>query len=150
MMGDPFTLATGIAGLLSLSFEVIGSTRKYLHNFRRTNKDIEEFLSGLNALHDVLISLRKLLEIDRIWDNRFDRTSVLFLTYSGCEEKLREVRFKLRKKDERKFFKAALWPFEKEEHQRTVTMLHQWIQTFQFALTVDGWWDIQMLVQSND
>lgn len=139
-MVDPFSLATGIAGLISLCLEVTDITRQYVQGVRNAAKDVDEFLKELSALVDVLHQLLDFLKRVRVGGNRFDQTSVLLMTHSACEEKLKEIRLKiLRRRGDLKIIKALMWPFVKKEHRQTVVAIHQWIQTFQFALTIDGW-----------
>lgn len=140
-MGDPFTLVTGIAGLLSLGMEVTKITRQYVKGVRNASKDVEEFLDELAALIDVLGRLDDFLKDDKASRFIFDRSSVLFLTYSACEERLNTVRVQLlKRRNKYTLIKALMWPFVKQEHKETVLALHRWVQTFQLALTVDGWY----------
>ena len=139
-MGDPFTLVTGIASLISLGLEVTKITREYIHGVRNATKDVSELLRELAALVDVLNQLHEFLKDDRAGKQNFDHTSVLLLTHSACEHKLKAVRMKLLKRiKDPKFVKTLTWPFIKKEHQQTVVVVHQWVQIFQFALTIDGW-----------
>ena len=139
-MDDPFSLATGIAGLISLGLEVTKITRQYVQDVRNAAKDVDEFLTELSALVAVLRRLAGFLKDDRVAKLNFDQTSVLLLTHRSCEEKLKAVRLKLlkRSKDAR-IIKTLTWPFVRKEHRQTVAIIHQWAQTFQFALTIDGW-----------
>ena len=139
-MGDPFSLATGIAGLISLGLEVTKATRQYFQGVRNAAKDVDEFLKEVSALVDVLRQLVEFLKSDRIGKTNFDQVSVFILTNNACEEKLKAIRLRLRKRtNDLRLIKALTWPFVKKEHRQTVASLHQWVQTFQFALTIDGW-----------
>ena len=139
-MGDPFSLATGIAGLISLCLEVTKITRQYVQGVRNAAKDVDEFLKELSALADVLRHLVKFLRSDGAGKTNFDQTSVLLLTHRACEEKLKAIHLKLQKRsNDLKLIKTLMWPLVKKEHRQTVATIHQWVQTFQFALTIDGW-----------
>ena len=138
-MADPFTYASGIAGLISLGLEVTKITRSYIRSFRKAKKDAEEMLLELRALSDVLCRLAEFLKHSKSWESEFDRTSALFLSHIACGNKMRRMRAKLLRGRNSRFFKSTVWPFEKEDHQANITALHRWVQTFHFALTIDGW-----------
>ena len=139
-MVDPFSLATGIAGLISLGLEITKNTRQYFQGVRNAVKDVDELLKELSALVDVLRQLAEFLKSNRVGKNNFDQTSVLLLTHNACEEKLTAIRLKLLKRSsDLKVIKTLMWPFVKKEHRQTVATIHQWVQIFQFALTIDGW-----------
>lgn len=138
-MVDPFSLATGIAGLISLGLEVTEKTLQYVQGVRNAAKDVDEFLEELSALVYVLRQLVEFLNSNRFSKASFDQTSVLLLTHNACEEKLKAIRLKLLKRsNDLKLIRALMWPFVKKEHRQTVAIIHQWVQTFQFALTIDG------------
>lgn len=139
-MGDPLTLATGIAGLINLALEVTQLTHQYVQGVRNAAKDVDELLEEVAALVDVLRRFYCFLQDDKINIAKFDKTSVIVLTHGACDEKLKTVRSKLSKRGNgHRIFKALMWPFIKKEHRQTVQTIHQWVQTFQFALTIDGW-----------
>ena len=53
-IGDPLSLATGIAELISLGLEVTKITRQYVQDVRSAAKDVGELLTELSALVVVL------------------------------------------------------------------------------------------------
>ena len=140
-MADPFALVTGVAGLISLGLEITILTRQYVHGAHNASKDVRELLQELSALDSVLRQLGQLLENDRIDKASFNRTSALFQTQGACEAKLKEMYTRLAKRHD-KSTKALAWPFTKKEHLEAVMAIHRWVQTFQLALTVDGWYAI--------
>ena len=138
-MADPFSLAAGVAGLISLSLEVTKIAHQYIQGVRNSSKDIEDFLQELDALTDVLRQLDAFLKKDEAGKRSFDKTSVLVKTYMACRSSLEKTRSTLQRRiNERKFLKALTWPFVGKEHQQIIVTILHWISTFQFALTVEG------------
>ena len=65
-MREPFSLATGIAGLISLGLEVTKITRQYVQGVGNAAKDVDELLTELSALVAVLRQLAGFLQNDRV------------------------------------------------------------------------------------
>ena len=138
-MVDPFSLATSIAGLISLSLEVTKVAHQYIHGVRNSSKHIEGFLQELAALTDVLRQLEVFLKKDEAGERSFEQTSVLVKTYEACRSCLEETRTTLQRRiNEHKLLKALTWPLVGKEHQEVISAISRWIHTFQFALTIDG------------
>ena len=138
-MFDPFSLATGIAGLISLSLEVTKIAQLYNQGVRNSSKDIDGFLQELAALTDVLRQLDAFLKIDEAGKRSFNQTSVLVETYKACRSSLEKTRSALQSRvNEYKRLKALTWPFFGKEHQQVISTILRCIHTFQFALTIDG------------
>ncbi len=138
-MVDPLSLATGIAGLISLSLEVTKIAHQYIHGVRNSSKHIEDFLQELAALADVLRQLESFLKKDKAGERSFDQTSVLVKTYEACRSSLEKTRSTLQRRiNEHKLLKALTWPFVGKEHQQVTSAILRWVHTFQFALTIDG------------
>ena len=138
-MFDPFSLATGIAGLISLSLEVTKIAQLYIQGVRNSSKDIDDFLQELAALTDVLRQLDAFLKVDEAGKHSFNQTSVLVETYKACRSSLEKTRSALQSRvNEYKMLKALTWPFVGKEHQQVISAILRCIHTFQFALTIDG------------
>lgn len=138
-MADPFSLVTGLAGLISLSLEVTKIAQQYIQGVRNSSKDIEDFLQELAALTDVLRQLDAFFNKDEAGKRSFDQTSVLVKTYKACRSSLEKTRSTLQRRvNEHKFLKALTWPFVGKEHQQIIITILHWIHTFQFALTIEG------------
>ena len=143
-MADPFTLATGIGGLIHLTYEVTQITRHYLHDVQNAAKDINELLAELAALADVLPRLHQFLQVNGTTQRDFSQASVLVLAYQACEEQIQNIKSKLAKmSNSRKIMKSLTWPFVGKEHRETISCIHRWVQIFHFALTIDGRWVVQ-------
>ena len=139
-MAEPISLAASIGGLISLSIEITQIARKYFHGVRRASTDVKEFLQELAALVKILRQLEGLLHRDRFDEANFDQTSVLFLTHNACRKELTAIRSRLLSRSRgHRILRALTWPLVKKEHQQTIAAIYRWVQTFQFALTIDGW-----------
>ena len=139
---DPFTLATGIAGILSLTLEVTKIVADYTKSVKAAADESHALAVELSGLTSVLESLKKFLASDGA---RFDfqNTSVLYSTTSTCHGKLISIRSTLKKFMERSegmmWYRRIAWPIKRDEHKETVATLHQCMGIFQFSLSVDGW-----------
>ena len=79
-MDEPFSLVTGVAGLVNLCLEVTAISQEYVHGARRASKDVEEFLQELNAFTCVLQQFEEALKNDEAGNVCFEKTSVLLMT----------------------------------------------------------------------
>lgn len=141
-MGDPLTIATGVAGILSLTIQVAQATVKYIEGVKKAPVAVEEFRQELRALADVLKLFEEFLKVNAL-KVAFKKTSVLYTTNSLCEQQLRKLLTKLEKNKGGRFSQAVdrlTWPFDEKDHHRTVEDLHRYVQAFQFALNISGWY----------
>lgn len=142
-MGDPFTIATGVAGLLSLTLEVTKITVEYVKGASKASGAIEQFRQELRALQNVLKLFEEFLKVDAP-KGAFTKASVLYTANSSCERQLRKLLTKFEKNMKGGRFSQAVdrltWPFDEKEHHRAVEDLHRYVQTFQFALNIGGWY----------
>ena len=147
-MGDPFTIATKVAGLLSLTFEVTQITVEYVKGVKQASVAIEQFRQELVALRDVLKLFEDFLKVDAP-KGVFNKTSMLYAANSSCERQLRRILTKFEKHLKGGRFSQAVdrltWPFDEKEHHRAVEDLHRYVQTFQFALNIGGWYVVLRL-----
>lgn len=142
-MGDPFTIATGVAGLLSLTLQVTKITVEYVKGAGKASGAIEQFRQELRALQNVLKLFEEFLKVDAP-KGAFQKASVLYMANSSCERQLRKLLAKFEKNIKGGRFSQAVdrptWPFDEKEHHRAVEDLHRYVQTFQFALNIGGWY----------
>lgn len=147
---DPFSLATGLAGLVSLSLELFSRTSKYATNAAGAPQEIKELRIELQALAEVLKQLEQLLRSDSADDIEFAPDSALFMAKQNCEERLSKLFKKLRGKnsvqgdpvvhnERTSLLNRLVWPFQKEEIIENCTRLHECTQTFHFCLTIKNW-----------
>lgn len=142
-MGDPFTIATGVAGLLSLTIQLTQATVEYVQGVKKASVAVEELRRELRALADVLKLFDDFLKVEapRL---AFRKTSVIFAASSSCEQQLQNLltKFENNLKGGRisRAVDRLIWPLDEKEHHRAVEDLHRYIQTFQFALNISGWY----------
>lgn len=141
---DPLSVAASVAGLMSLSIEVVHAVSEYYKSAKNAPSDIEGIKSELESLSIILERLELVLRSDKIRSNSssFDTSSVLTTALNSCEKTIREISSKLgRPKDSSvsRVWERLKWPFSEKEVQKLLEVLHRHILTFQFSLTVEGW-----------
>jgi hypothetical protein len=142
---DPFTLATGVAGLLNLSSEIVKITKEYVRCVKSAPEEIHDLGLQANALSDVLGKLMAFLRSDAAERITFQPDSQLYLILEHCRRQLESLCKKLKDLNapNRSKFSSALdrlkWPLEKKECMETSRHLRELAQTFHFCLTVTNW-----------
>ena len=145
MMIDPFTLITGIAGLISLTIEVTKITTGFASSVRGAAGHVHDLLSELAALNHVLQQFDTFLKTQDSL-GPFAETCALIYTERYCTVKLKQLYEKLKHLTVggklRRSLRALEWPYKESESVDIVLSLHRCAQTFQLALTVDQWYAI--------
>ncbi len=139
---DPFSLATGVVGVLGVTIQVSQIVSSYIDGVKNAAKATTELLTTLTVLHSTLTRLDSFLRSESARDNSFEYTSVLYSATCACKTKLELLHSKLSKHESSRMNRAIhqlRWPFDEKENRTAVQDLQGFIQTFQFALTVDGW-----------
>jgi hypothetical protein len=139
---DPFTVATGVLGLLGVTIQVSQIVSSYIDGVKNATKAATELSTTLTILHSTLTHLDAFLRSESVRDNSFEYTSVLCSATGACKTRLELLRSKLSKHDGSRMNRAIhqlKWPFDEKENRTAVQDLQGFIQTFQFALTIDGW-----------
>ncbi|KAI9780621.1 MAG: hypothetical protein M1816_002782, partial [Peltula sp. TS41687] len=137
---DPFTLASGIAGLVSLTIQVTKITTEFLSSIKEAPHCIRDLRSELTVLTSNLKRLHTFLGSEPA-GRAFAYTSVLLLTCDTCRRNLRDLDNKLGNDSENVFRRAldrTRWPLKEKQTKSIVQDLRAYSQTFAFALTVDG------------
>ncbi len=137
-MAEPFSIATGIASLISVITGITKVTCTYVYEARNASKKARELDQTLAALATVLEQLEILLKKETSGSLVFKQTSVLFLNYNLCKATLEEIRSKL-EAPFRHSVASLVWPFREREHQKTVADIHLLMQIFHYALDVEAW-----------
>jgi len=143
---DPFTIATGVAGILSLGIQITQITNEYIKSVKSAPKEVQDLAIQTNALIDVLKKLEEFLRSGSAEHITFQPDSGLQLVLNNCQTKLECLFKKLKRRhpsDKRKL-SAALdrltWPLEKQECVETLRRLYEYTQTFHFCLTITNWY----------
>jgi hypothetical protein len=140
---EGLAIASGVAGLLSLTIEVCRISAKYINGIRGATEAVQALLRELKALEKALMNLDELVE--SIDDETIfgTRSSALLSVEDAREyrEALERLRQKLLERLTSKSFAAKMktltWPFSEETTRGIVGMLHNHLTIFQNALCTD-------------
>jgi hypothetical protein len=149
MMADPFTLATGVASIISIAIQLATVTNDFTRYAKEAFSGPQQLLEELRALSVVLEQLQDVLKSQNSSSN-FTKASTLCIATSGCEARLRAMLQKLQKfshtsttrKVAEKLSHALQrikWPLEARETREAAEDIHRYTQVFVFALTIEGW-----------
>jgi len=141
---DPFTIATGLAGLLSLTLEISRILSTYTRGYGSGREDVHSVLTEISSLSQVLEQLTKFLqakETNTKCSGRFRETSALCSVIAICRNHIEILyrRLKFQGIPERDLPHRLQWPFQKDECAELVDVLHRCSQTFTFSLTIEKW-----------
>ncbi len=134
---DPFSIAVGVAGLLSLTGQTLTFIKPYVHDAKHGREIAEELLKELEILQYNLGRLDNLLRSDNEAIQQFNGTSVLVQSTTACRAKMTLLHDRLIK-NRKDLLHILKWPFNVKEHRETIRDLRAFSQWIQFALTVDG------------
>ena len=144
-MAEVLGIMSGIAGLLSLTIEVIQISSTYVNGIRGASSTVQCFLKELENLRSVLAKIddmtKKTDGIQVFGDNG---NSCLLSIQEGklYLELLINIRNKLdaRATDGsfRKKLKALTWPFSEERTLALIESLHRHLGIYQTALAIDN------------
>lgn len=138
---DPFSLTTGVVGLLAVIAQVTDSVNSYIGALQDRKQDIQDLYRELLLLRNVLTQFQAFVVSEKAKNASFDANSVLGTAISDCSRRLERVGDKLKVPTGDKFARTMAklkWPFEQDEIQKLNTSLQRFVQTFSFALTVQG------------
>ncbi|KAK5941278.1 hypothetical protein PMZ80_006556 [Knufia obscura] len=138
---DPFSIASGVVGLLAVIGEVTKAVKDYATAVKDRKQDIHNLHQELLLLGGILGQLRDFLSTQQAQDAAFDDDSVLRNALVNCTTRLERVGDKLKAGHEGKLARTLdrlKWPFEQDEIKKLVDALQRSAQTFQFALTTKG------------
>ena len=147
-MAEVLGVASGVAGLLSLTIEVIKITSTYINGVHGASTTMRRLLSELESMEDVLVkidTLSKTMDGVQVFGEG-DRSCLLSVRdgkhYLGL---LIDVRNGLDAKATaggfRKKLKAMTWPFSEEKTVSLIEALHRHLEICQTALSIDNLYD---------
>lgn len=143
-MAEVLGIASGIAGLISITIEVFGITYKYVNGVHNASHHARRFLKELEDLQTVLLLFQKAAkEIDQS-EIFGDAGSSLLLIRQSIEyiEILEKIRAKLEQQKSGSSFhnamKALKWPFTEKETLSLAESLHPHLQIYNTALAFDS------------
>lgn len=138
---DPVSIASGIAGLITLALQVGDTVNTYVTAIRSRSQDIKELHDELLLLGDVLSRLRDFLQSEQATGSTFDEDSVLHLAISDCKARIERIGDKLKPSEGGKLARAVdriKWPFEQKEILQMMENLRRYRSTFEFAVGIQG------------
>lgn len=148
---DPLSIATGVAGLLSLAKELVKIIIDYTGDVKSATRDARSVLTEVTALSHVLQQLVDFLRKDDTNSKcRFRETSALCSVIAICKNHIETLyrKVKFQGKPEKDLLGRLKWPFEKQECQEIVEVLHRCSQTFTFSLQIANWYFSSMICPS--
>jgi len=138
---DGISVASGVAGLITLGLQVGGTIAIYINSVKERDKNIRELHDELLLLGEVLSGLRDFLVSEKAKGRSFDTNSVLQTAIRDCRNRIERIGDKLKPSDGGKVSRALdklKWPFEQREVMQMTENLRRFSQTFQFAFTIEG------------
>ncbi len=140
---DPFTLATGIVGILGLSIQITDIIKEYISSVAQARKEAEDLACQIGALGEVLKKLIEFLRSDNVKDVSFEPSSGLNLALGCCQMQLESLYKKLKKPNAPNKLTAVwdrfTWPLDKKDCTEIIRHLQEYAQTFHFCLTITNW-----------
>ncbi|KAG8527758.1 uncharacterized protein KY384_007912 [Bacidia gigantensis] len=142
-MSDPLTLATSVAGLITLAEIVFSRTFKYVKAVKDAPKEISVLSSELGALYGMLNNLHLL--ISQLEDESFDAT-VQTHHLNACNVTLGNVKkildkYELSSSEEHRLKRLRMslkWPFSIGQAKSLVAEIERHKSTISLALDTDG------------
>ena len=143
-MAEVLGIASGVAGLISLTIEVFGISYKYVHGVRDASSSVRQFLTELEALQKVLFRVD---QVAKKTDERkvFGDTGSCLLSLEESKEYyelLQKIRDDLQQRQTpssiRNRLKALTWPFSEKDTLALTNSLHRHLEIYNVALSVDN------------
>lgn len=147
-MAEVIGIASGVAGLFSLTVQVIKISSTYINGVRGASSTLQRFLKELENLKAVLAAIDEMTKkTDDIQVFGDDGHSCLLSVQDGKHylELLVDIRNKLYARTTdgsfRKKLKALTWPFSEENTISLIESLHRHFDIYQTALAIDNLYD---------
>lgn len=139
---DPFSIAAGVAGLISLTLQVSKSLKSFSSAAIHEQRDVQALLTEIQTVHSVLGELHPFLSSKNVNSIIFQHSSALETALNSCNDAVKSLQSRLDKLDAGRLARSLerlRWPFSEKEQQKVLQTLGRCTATFQFALTVEGW-----------
>ena len=143
-MAEALGVASGVAGLISLTIEVFGVTYRYISEVRSASETVNRFLGELENLKSVLSRIerlsRELNDVEVFGDGPFSLLSknechnyveLLNTIRKDMEDRLPNGSF-------RRKVKALTWPFSEERTVALIESLHRHLDIYKMALVANN------------
>lgn len=139
---DGLSVATGVAGLLSVCIQASQALSEYYTGVANAPKSIQSLQQEFTTLEHVMKQLENFLRSQTLQDNSFNKTSALCSAVGACKDQVSDILAKLKRPERGSISRAVKrleWPFQEKDVLGMVEKLRRYIQTFHFSLTVEGW-----------
>lgn len=143
-MAEAIGVASGIAGLLSLTITIISISYQYVSNAHSASKSISAYLQELASLKTLLIKLDEMAHsLDTMETFKERSPALLSMTSIGqCQMVLDQLHSTLRKQSTGNLLLSRLnrltWPFAEVETRRLIETIHRHRSTFETILSANG------------
>lgn len=143
-MAETLGVASGIAGLVSLTIEVFGISYKYINGVRNASRSARRLLKELEALQTVLHRVEQVAKERNDLDAFGDAASCLLSVKEANEyiNLLQNIRGKLQKRQSQSAFRyhvnVLTWPFSEKETLVLIESFHRHLEIYNTALAVDS------------
>jgi hypothetical protein len=143
-MAEAIGIASGIAGLPSLTITVMNISYQYVSNAHGASKIISAYLQDLASLKTLLIKLDEIAQsLDTVEIFRECSPALLSMTSIGqCQMVLDQLHSKLRKQNTGNLLLSRLnglsWQFAEVETRRLIETIHRHRSTFKTTLSANG------------
>jgi hypothetical protein len=144
MMAEAIGIASGIAGLLSLTITVINISYQYISNAHGPSKSISACLQELAILKTQLIKLDEIAHsLDTVQIFRECSPALLSMaSIDQCQIDLDQLHSKLQRQSMGNLLSSCLnrvsWPFAEVETRRLIDTIRRHRSTFESVLSTNG------------
>lgn len=139
---DPLSVAASVAGLMSLTLEVLRRVESFYQAAKEAPNRIRDVQEELSLMHSALQQLSSLLASAEMKTSSFALSSVLTTALTSCGQSIESISAKLQRPKQGSLARvkeALRWPFNEDEILRMLETLRRHTSTFQFSLTIESW-----------
>ena len=139
-MAEGLGIAAGVAGLISLTIEILGISYKYINGVRNASPSARQFLNEIQNLQIVLQRVEEEAQQNNELEVFGEAGSSLVSIKESSEyvDLLQKVRDKLQQRQSSSVRNSLTWPFSKEETLDLTNSLHRHLEIYTTALGVDS------------
>lgn len=150
---DPLSVASGVAGLLSLTIQVGMAIGKYTSSVKGASKAAQKLEREITAFSSVLKQLCTFLLSKDADHLIFEATSVLLVATDSCKTEFGDLEKKVAKfsKGDKasQMLQKLSWPFTEKEEKETINTIHRWTALYNLSLQTAGWYTSQPMRQED-
>lgn len=138
-MSAGLDVASGIAGLLSLSIAVSKVIAQFAIDVKNYPRHVQELQAEVDLLGNVVSGLADFIRDEQSKGRTFEDDSVLWGAVSECKRRIEKIGDTLQGSRKGKLGRTLHrleWPFKQKDVLSMMDNLRQYRETFQFAMTV--------------